>query len=326
MSGTPKPAWKVRKEPDLGRVDDATDEVAQLLANHRPSTIKPAVWADGGVGAFVRDQLLRIEGLSIEDAKRFQPILGRHAASCLKRRFPLDVEQVLDPAQVEHYITNETPDLEPNSRATYRSVLRRLGPVLTTDAPWTSSPEELGRRRQPPPYSASEVEQINRDVRRQTTERLTRSGRAIVALGLGAGLDGRENTAVHGPDVSREASGLVVVRTADRLVPVRPEYASEIATLAELAGDELLVGGTTRGKNYSSDTARKLQVGRPRIPVVGGRLRSTWIQAHLREGTPPQILLSISGIETGSGLNDHLRHLPPLSGDAVLGHFRAGVT
>src|SRR5580658_2659860 len=52
--------------------------------------------------------------------------------------FPLDREVILDPDTVERFV--EVGLAGDRSRATYRAVLRRVGPLLTTRASWEPRP------------------------------------------------------------------------------------------------------------------------------------------------------------------------------------------
>jgi len=104
-------------------------------------------------------------------------------------RLPLDRELSLDPDTVERF--SEKGLDEDWSRATYRAVLRRVGPLLTKKAPWEPRPPSIARRSVAAPYSSQDVEFLRADALLQPTESRLRAARAFLALGVGAGLDGR---------------------------------------------------------------------------------------------------------------------------------------
>ncbi|MBV8295966.1 MAG: site-specific integrase, partial [Acidimicrobiia bacterium] len=83
-------------------------------------------------------------------------VLARLAAWAVGEGLPLDAELVLDPDVVERFIAVGIAD-DP-SRATYRSVLRRIGPRLTRRAPWEARPGTVAVRKVAVPYTTSEVE------------------------------------------------------------------------------------------------------------------------------------------------------------------------
>src|SRR5947208_1839157 len=82
-------------------------------------------------------------------------------------------------------------------------MLRRLGPLLTTEAPWEPRAEAINRRRVAAPYSADELELLWRDAQHQATPARLRAGQVLIALGAGAGLDGRWSTRVAAESVIR---------------------------------------------------------------------------------------------------------------------------
>jgi hypothetical protein len=110
---------------------------------------------------------------------------------------------------------------------------------------------------------------------------------ALVALGAGAGLDGRWSTRVRADDViSRGDTVLLQVgEPSARLVPVLANYEAAVIDLAASAGDEFLVGGHSRARNRAGELASRIEVshGTPRLSA--SRLRSTWLVHHLTIGT-----------------------------------------
>ena len=83
-------------------------------------------------------------------------VLARLAAWAVGEGLPLDVEVVLDPDTVERFVAVGLAD--DRSRATYRAVLRRVGPLLTTKAPWESRQRGVARRQVAVPYTAQEID------------------------------------------------------------------------------------------------------------------------------------------------------------------------
>jgi hypothetical protein len=197
-------------------------------------------------------------------------VLATLAAWAIDEGLPLDAEVVLDPDTVERFVVLLGDD---RSRATYRSVLRRIGPVLTRKAPWTPRPATVARRQVALPYTAADLERLGQDAESQPTAARSRGARALLALGAGAGLDGRWVTRVRSEDVE-VASGIVIVRVgapAARAVPVLCAWEDEVLDLAATAGDEFLIGGRSSSRNRASALAGSLVVahGRPVFQLRG---------------------------------------------------------
>jgi hypothetical protein len=125
------------------------------LVSYQPVDVDPVVWTK--VRPFVWDCVSRL-GLNSDSSSAWRVIRGlaRLAAWAVGDGLPLDVEAILDPDTVERFVTVGLVD--DASRATYRSVLRRVGPKLTRRAPWQPKSVSLSRRQVAPPYSAQEID------------------------------------------------------------------------------------------------------------------------------------------------------------------------
>ena len=121
--------------------------------------------------------------------RRTLRLLRRLSDWAMGEGFPLDPGVILDPDTVERFV--EVGLADDRSRATYRAVLRRVGPLLTTRAPWEPRPAS----RRPSPGRCALHRRGGRAAAPaalgQPTDRRRRAARALLALGLGAGLDGR---------------------------------------------------------------------------------------------------------------------------------------
>jgi hypothetical protein len=290
-----------------GQPPDAYD----WLSSYRPSGIDPAIWA--GVRPFVWD-CVRGLGYDRDSAMAWRVVreLARIAAWAVSQGLPLDVEVVLDPDVVERFIVVGLA-YDP-SRATYRTVLRRIGPKLTRKAPWQPRPATVARRQVAVPYSAAEVGLLKADAALQPTPGRLRAARALLALGLGAGLDGRWVARVRGVDVTRheDAVSVRVGEPAPREVPVLVEWEDEVVSLAAVAGRALLVGGDSSGKNRAGQLAAWLVVGHGHPRFSTPRLRSTWLVTHITMGTRLPELTRAAGLQGVTVLSDLLEFASPL--------------
>lgn len=279
------------------------------LSNLPTVAIDAAHWAI--VRAFVTDCADRL-GLTLSPSSaRVVRVVTRFAAWSLAEGQPLDRDVLLDPANVERFVASLPAG---NSRATYRSILRRIGPLLTTKAPWEPRPSTMARRQVAPPYSGAELSTLCRDALSQPTGGRQRGARALLALGVGAGLDGRWISKVTADDVVASAWG-VLVRVGEpspRVVPVLASWECEVLDLANLAGAEFLIGGHSVSRNRASNLAASLEVahGHPRFSA--SRMRSTWLVTHMRMGTRLPELAKAAGLAGVTVLSDLLEHVPPV--------------
>ncbi len=161
--------------------------VAGWLTSYCPQSIDPVTWA--AVRPFVLGCAERLQLDRPASATRLVRVLVRLAAWALGEGLPLDAEIVLDPETVERFIAIGLA--VGRSRATYRAELRRVGPLLTRTAPWEPRPAPVARRLVAVPYTAAQIEGLCVDAEHQPTPARRRAAHALLALGAGAGLDGR---------------------------------------------------------------------------------------------------------------------------------------
>lgn len=101
------------------------------------------------IAEFVQTMATELGLDSSPSARRTERQLRRLVNWATGEGLPLDREIILDPDTVDRFI--EVGLAADRSRATYRAVLRRVGPRLTTRAPWESRPGAVARRQVAPP-------------------------------------------------------------------------------------------------------------------------------------------------------------------------------
>ena len=286
--------------------DQVRHDVAEWLASYQPQGIPTAEWADAGLRAFVTEQIIRLDPPGVPRAKKCALQLAKLARWCHRHGMDLDVEQVLHPDTVERYC--EVALANDPHRGDYRSMLRSIGPVLTKKAPWQPPPVAMKSRKVAAPYDAETVAGFVHDMTRQSTPRRRQSFTAMVALGLGAGLDGRWLHLVYGSDVD-QIDGTTMVEVPDpapRVVPVRDAWAATVRELAEQADDGLLFGGERPRKNLVNRRASDFDLSQDTPKPNAARLRSTWLVAHLAAGTRLPELVEAAGLQGITTLSDLL--------------------
>jgi hypothetical protein len=284
------------------------------IAVYQPQQVDPGTWT--AVQPFVIScaEKLGLDGGAA--ALRVVRVLTRLAAWALADGLPLDPEVVLDPDTVERFVAVDVSGSE-RSRGTYRAELRRVGPLLTRRAPWETRSAPLARRQVAPPYTSKELEGLQADSAAQTTQYRARAARALLALGAGAGLDGRWVARVGARDVITKGHS-VLVRVGEpsaRTVPVLAHWENEVVDLATTAGDEFLVGGRSTSRNRAGSLAASLVVANGHPKFSASRLRSTWLVSHLAMGTRLPELARAAGLQGVTVLSDLLPFVPLLEDD-----------
>lgn len=291
-------------------------EVAAWIEGYRPQRIEASVW-EPLLRSFVVDALLEARPSGLSAARLEALALSRLVVWCANRRIELDVEAVLDPDTVERFVT--TAAIPDRSRAVYRSALRRLGPVLTRQAPWEPRPAVLRRRSVAAPYTVAELAALRWDATHQATDARRRAARALIALGAGAGLDGRWSLDVSAGDVSTDR-GVVVVSVgapSPRSVPLLAAFEHEVAELARTANVGPLTGCVAVGRNRANALAGSIvtSTSAPRLSLP--RLRSTWLLTHIDRGTRLPELAAAAGLSGITVLSDLLADVTPLDPEAA---------
>jgi hypothetical protein len=286
----------------------ANDDVEQRIAAYRPQRVDDTTWTE--IRTFVLDAVRRLPPKGWPVAIRTLRVLTQLTAWAVAQGIELDAEIVFDPDTIERFVVE---GLAANSsRGTYRADLRRVAPLLTKEAPWEPRAAQLPRRHLAAPYAATELGLLCTDAVRQRTHARRRAARALIALGAGAGIDGRWVTQVRARDVvATDDLVLVQVRAPSaRTVPVLRHWEDEMADLAATAGDEFLVGGHSVSRNRASSLIARLEAppGHPRLSLP--RLRSTWLLWHLTAGTRLPELAAAAGLQGVAMLSDLLQAVP----------------
>jgi hypothetical protein len=294
---------------------EADEETEQRIASYRPETVAGPTWAV--VRPFVLDCVRRSPPKGWPVAIRTLRVLTQLSAWAVGQGMALDAELVFDPDTIDRFVVEGLA--QNSSRATYRADLRRVAPLLTAKAPWEPRSTQLSRRQVAPPYTQDELNLLRSDALGQRTPQRRRAARALIALGAGAGLDGRWATQIRARDVVVDgAMTLLRVRPPSaRSLPVVAHWEQEVAELAATAGQEFLVGGYSVSRNRASALLSRLEFprGHPRLSL--SRLRSTWLCWHLTAGTRLPELVAAAGLQGTAMLSDLLPFVPRLPEDEV---------
>ena len=218
---------------------------------------------------------------------------------------------------VPGWVARHSPE---STKATARCAIRRALRGLST----TPEPEKYRRGSLKPPYSSAECAGFVRLARNQPTKGRRRAMCALVGLGLGAGLDGREQKMVT-PEVccdielanGEKALGINMPGPRPRLVIVSAEYEGLVREALALhrqerrRPDQPLYVNTSGAANVTTRAAERAvtATGEP-VEISGSRLRSTWLLAAMCSELPLGALLHASGLRSPLGFVDLLPYCP----------------
>ncbi|MEX1263834.1 MAG: hypothetical protein WEE66_07860 [Actinomycetota bacterium] len=291
-------------------VEGLDPEIAEWLAKYQPKGARRDAWPL--VRVFVVSSIVSLRPLHRPTAESYAWALTGLAAWGLRHYLDVDPEILLHPDNVELFCTSGVKE---GSQNTARSILRRIGPLLTRRAPWQRAPERLRHRTIAPPYSRTELDALRIDASRQSTPNRERLARSILSLGAGAGLDGRWSMKIRGTDVVLvgDVTVIDVCSPSPRVVPVLAAFEDELLELASTCGDDFLVGGEARSKNKASRALSRYEAGPGRPHLNSSRARSTWLLQHLILGTRLPELAQAAGFANVSSLDELLPYVPAMS-------------
>jgi hypothetical protein len=286
----------------------AARTAAESIQRYMPVLARPEEWTS--VAEFVRDGVAAMKPTGPHQAREWMRTLTALTVWAQHEGIPLDRDEILAPDTVQRYCEIGCLELDVQSRATRRSVLRRMGRQLTVTAPWPEVESPLPGRNRHAPYSDREVSRLC--ALRQATPNLQRRLDAFLALGLGAGLWAREYLTTTGDALTRdgEATLLKVTGTPARTITVRSSFAPALWRMADEHPGEPLVGAPNREWDRARTWHALRYIQTPTdLPLETERLRSTWLVHHLNRNANVVVLLREGGLVTTKALTLLLPHL-----------------
>jgi hypothetical protein len=219
------------------------------------------------------------------------------------RGIPLERGRIFRGSLIEEFIHLAETAYRKSSKATHRGVLWKMLEVINPAG--TSRPHRpISRSAPQDPYLAHEIAALNSWAVTQGTARRRHDARALLALGLGAGLATREILEVRPLDIRQENDHLLVsVAGRSREVPFLIEWAKTIADIVDDVEPLQWLFRPGRQNATAGQVTDFLLRARTHLDVRPSRMRTTWLLRHLDEGTPPTELLRISGLKTFAALD-----------------------
>lgn len=275
-------------------------EVAAWIASYRCNKLDEATWT--AMARFVRKATADVRPPSISSAQKVAASIARLAEYCLAVGVPLTVKSAFHPDNIDSCLTAARrggapgPWPVPLSDGQIKQISsynKRIGRALNPRAPWPSRVPQGKSSPVKAPLSLAEEAAFFRKARGSASVHQL----ALLVLGFGAGLDGRELPGICTEDVI-EIDGHFWIRPSKpiRMVPLPDRYADDMRrVLAALPAGALLIG--PKSSNRVSHICESLRKGLS--PLSAAAMRSTWMVRHINNGCDIRYLAHLAGTSTG---------------------------
>lgn len=279
--------------------------VADFISRYRPTALDPAA-AD-----LVREVVALSSPGSIDRAKTLLWSAGQAVKFACSSGLQLKAEVLFHPSTVERLIQTATGHMSGPARRTLRTNLRHLGArVAPAEYPVVAA---LSRERAKTPYTPAEIAGYLALADAQPTASRAMRASALICLGAGGGIVGRELAFVRGFDIVGRFGGVVVQVSGPRArsVPVLPVFHDRLLATAKFAADGYVIGGADPARrNVTYDLVSSLCGGIDLPRLDTGRLRATWLAAVADLiGLPT--FMAAAGIVCSQRLGDIIAGLDP---------------
>lgn len=290
---------------------------AQVFTTYRPAgrhETSNEVWQE--IGGFVRECVSKAPCDSPATAKARMSYAAAFVAWCHAQDVPLRAEVVFTPERVETYAVTVLAGRPKRSVAVIRGALRTIGFACTKRAAWPRPATPLRENAYlAAPYAPEEVAGYWAAADAQATRHRTHVFRALLTLGLGAGLSSAEMFDLHAAHVLThpEVSDVRVIVLPDRLMPMRHDLTGVLDGLCEAQPEGRLLGGRASEaaavKNKAGALRRGLDIPASLPALSLSRLRTTWAVTVLSEGITVAEFLRMAGTTSAKSLELYIPHV-----------------
>ena len=299
----------------FGAPAQPTESVSSVINRFSPKEVPTDRWQR--VEPVVKEAVTTVGFTDAELARKCMSIVGQLALWSDRIGHPIDATSLFTPEHIDRFITEGCLHLSDGTRLNYRSQLWRVGSAVVGHKLFPPRSVPLKASKLWEPYSTAEITELVSWSKGLPTESMRRDSWALLALGLGTGMQSEEIVRTVGSDV-RVEDGLVVIDVlgtggvVDRRVPVHRPWAAEVLRLAEESAERpfFMPDRDHIHRNLILGFIRRCSVDEvPRFKVQ--RLRITWIVGHLSAGTNLLALEQASGVRAGQ-LVKYLKFATPL--------------
>lgn len=315
-----------RLDWDRGQPLRSGRTVSGIIGAFHPKDLPEDLWER--IQAFVREMVTVSVPARPFMADNRMAVVAQFAAWADRIGLPLDADLLFDPETIDRFLIEGPTHLKMGSRLNYRTQLWKVGRAVVGPELFPPKPPPMQRSEVLAPYDAAEITALVSWARGLSTEHRRRNARALLAVGLGAGLTPEEIQRLVGSDVRRDG-GFVVVEVPGRRprsVPVLKVWADEVWGTAQESGERPFFCPERR-RIVRNDVLKFIEaVSEPdgtRFTIL--RLRVTWIVYHLTVGTNLRLAETYAGVGAGQ-LVKYLHHVPLPEVDPVTGYRPRGPT
>lgn len=264
------------------------------------------------IGEFVTDAVREAAAESVYNERDlFAAVTPLVLWAWQSQGWPLERDVIFTVEAIESFVGMGLQHYRSNAgRNTLRSRLLRVSETVLPDAePPTLRP--LGGSDPSKPYSPTQVTLLQGWAVNQQTAGRRSNAEALLALGLGAGLAGREILALTVADIDVDDAGVVIRVSGDRArdVPVLARWEDQLIDHLDriAAGYVFRQNRSSLNHNLITDFVSRDSA---RLPLTTRRMHATWIVNHLEAGTPLVPLLRAAGLSSPEALDRFLRFVP----------------
>ena len=295
--------------------EKVTADMARQIENFVPK-IDPLCWA--AIEAFVRLAVTDAEPQRRDTAYNWLQTSTRLVAWCWQSQgLELDRKVIYSALTIDRYV-NQMRERPGWSKGTERSRLMDVSERLLGKQARSAAHKRHPRSEAPAPYPAAEIIALRSLANGLNTSYQRQTMRLLLAICMGSGATGSEVICLRGKHVEPRENGFVVhiLGKRARTVPVSSAWENLLLEIwPSIRPENYLIASrrktTTPSSNVLSQFGRKTASGGLRIN--SGRLRSTWLCAHLAAGTPLLVLMEAAGLTTSANFDRYLRYVetPP---------------
>ena len=284
------------------------DSVSGTIDRFSPKDVPPAIW--NLIEPLVKEAVAASSPRTVLRANDLLTVTAQLAVWAHRIGQPLDPEILFHPDTIDRFVTEGCAHLSDGSRLNYRTQLWKVGAAVLGPELYPPRPLPMRRSEVMAPYSDAEMTELVSWSRALPTETMRRNAKALLAIGLGAGLSAREVKRLVGTEV-REEEGLVLVEVIGdkaRTVPVRGQWAEAVLGFARESGSRPYFRPERSRITRGDILAFIDRCTGPEQDAMFSvqRLRVTWIVTHLAAGVPVGVLARAAGVGPGH-LTKYLR-------------------
>lgn len=310
-----------QRKPNI-RVEDGN--ISGVIDNYVP-TLPPAHWEE--IGDFVRAAVTDCDLKTKYTARELIRVAAYHVHWCWQTAgIPLERDTIFSRELISEFIERGNTHSQ-SYRGNDRSKLLRMSELLLGPSNRTKRLKPLPKDSLAHPYTEEEVILLRAWANSQNTQHRTVNAHMLLALSLGAGLNGGEVMNARCKHVVVDEQGVLVTvaHRRPRTIPVLAEWESIIATVAKAAMDPnmyLFLPNTRRPSGSALNNFTTHRTIQGQVHASTPRMRATWLVRHISSGTPPKALVEAAGVEGLDALGRYVPFAYPISWDETRRAFR----